>query len=268
MSDLPALTEFAPAVLKGAYMYRHTLKAHPRPIPVPPHYERIELVTGGRGAIEHQGQWRDIAPGDLIWNAPGEMTIGRTDFEDPYRCFSITLQVPRAEGMGVPRFSRWEDLDALLGFSYEMTKHFVEEQVDRAILRDCILGRLLFCVHTDRRLREQGEVPMPLKVVMRWIKLNYAAPCSVEALAEVAGWSAAHLHHAFQRYLKTTPHQALLHERLQRAREQLVTTSYPVKQISVECGFTDTPAFTRLFKGATGFTPGAFRKRHYALGHT
>lgn len=262
---LPTLADYAAAELKGVSIYRHASRSqHPRPLPIPEFHERVELVTGGYGAIEHQGGWFDVSPGDLLWNQPGDYTIGRTDFEDPYRCLSITLTVPRPEGMGAPRFTRWEDLDAVVAFSYEMTKHFIEGQVDRAAVRDCLLGRLLLCVQMDRNSRH-GEIPLPLKRVLRWIKLHYANPCPVEMLAEIAGWSPVHLHHSFRRHLKTTPHQTVLQERLMRAREQLVTTSHPVKQIAVECGFSDTPAFTRAFKNATGLTPAHFRRTNYAI---
>ena len=48
--------------------------------------------------------------------------------------------------------------------------------------------------------------------------------------------------------------------RQQRARELLLRTSKPLKQIAAEVGFHNEKSFMRAFKGWTGHAPDAFRQ--------
>lgn len=49
--------------------------------------------------------------------------------------------------------------------------------------------------------------------------------------------------------------------RLEYARELLLTTTYPIREISVMSGFANDNYFSRLFKASTGMTPSAFREQ-------
>jgi len=251
-------------VLLQASHYRQTAGIHPRPIAVPPFYERVELVTGGRGWVQDGEEWRPVAPGDLIWNKPGDCTIGRSDFEAPYRCLSVNLRTSKPEGLGLPRFSFWPNLEEVKQFTRETVDLFMDETFDRRVLRDYLVTRLLFQLHLHRH-QTGSKLPLPIQLTLEWIKENFATSCPVAEMARVAGWSAAHLHHAFAQHLGVTPHQAVVRERLRAAREKLVSSTAPVKQIAVECGFGDASSFTHVFKAAVGMTPGAYRRQHLSF---
>ena len=244
--------------------YHQSPGIHPRPAAIPSYYERVELMTGGRGWIADGDGWREVLPGDLLWNKPGDFTIGRSDFENPYRCLSVTLKATKPEGLGLPRFSSWANLEEVKQFTHETVKLFQDEAFDRVVLRNYVVSRLLFCLCAHQH-RAGRELPPPLRLTLDWIKKNFARRCSVADIARVAGWSAAHLHHAFVRHLGMTPHQAVVRERLRAARERLVSSPQPVKWIAVECGFGDASSFTHVFKAAVGMTPGAYRKRHLSF---
>ncbi len=251
-------------LLEGISHYHQPPGIHPRPAAIPPFYERIELMTGGRGWISVGDGWREVLPGDLIWNKPGDYTIGQSDFEDPYRCLSVTLRGDKPEGLGFPRFSVWANLEEVKQFTQETVKLFQDEAFDRSVLRNYVVSRLLFCLHLHQR-QAGRELPVPIRLTLDWIGKNFSKPCSVAEIARVAGWSPAHLHHAFVRHLGMTPHQAVVRERLRAARERLVSSPQPVKWIAVECGFGDASSFTHVFKAAVGMTPGAYRKRYLSF---
>jgi AraC-like DNA-binding protein len=239
--------------------YHQEPNRHPVNMVIPDFKERVEIVTGGRGWILHQNDWREIFPGDLIWNSPGDHTIGRSDFENPYRCLAVTLFAKKKRGSGMPRFSRWPDLEAVGVFTREMSGLFLDEDFDREILFEAIVSQLLLRVRMHARKEGREELPAPLRMVLQRLEASSARPCRVEELAAVAGWSVAHLHEVFKRYLNASPHQMVMRLRLRAVRERLASTTQPVKQIAVECGFADSAALANFFKSATGLTPGAFR---------
>ncbi len=238
---------------------------HPTPQTVPPCYERVELMTGGRGWIWHLGEWREVLPGLLIWNKPGDQTIGRSDFKNPYRCLSLTLVTRSRRGLGLPRFSQVTNLEEVANFTEETVKLFQDETFDRDILRDYMLSRLLFWIHRHQHQAHRKELKPPLQTTLDWIEKHFSQPCRIEDLAQRAGWSVPHFHQEFRRHLKTTPHQLLAKRRLRAAREQLVSTSRPVKQIATECGFADASALIHAFKAEMGLTPSAYRRHSTSL---
>jgi AraC-like DNA-binding protein len=241
--------------------YHQQPNRHPANMTVPASMERVELMTGGRGWILHQEEWREVLPGDLIWNGPGDQTIGRSDFENPYRCLAITLFAKKKTGSGMPRFSRWLDLSAVEAFTREMSGLFLEEDFDRETLFEAIVSQLILRVRMHARDEGREELPAPLRTVLQRLETGFADPCRVEELASAAGWSVAHLHEVFKRYLNASPHQMVMRLRLRAVRERLASTTQPVKQIAAECGFSDSAALANFFKAGTGLTPGAYRIR-------
>lgn len=247
--------------LEAISHYHQPEGSHPQASPLPPFYEKVEVVTGGRGWVWHQDAWREVGPGDVIWNQPGDHTIGRSDFANPYRCLAVTLIGRRRRGSEVSRFSHWPDPEEVRAFTRECVQLFFDDTFDRLVLFDYVVGRLLFRVNLHAHERGRRELPAEIRAVVQKMESDYARPCRLEELAAVAGWSVAHLHEVFRERMDTTPHRFLRQQRLRAARERLASTNQPVKQIAVECGFADAAAFSHAFKSAMDQTPRQYRER-------
>src|SRR6185503_16281616 len=101
--------------------------------------------------------------------------------------------------------------------------------------------------------RERFEA---LLVELRRDPAAFTAPA---ALAARAGVGATRLQRGFREHFHTTPAQALLAARLQRA-EELLACGEPVADAAFRAGFSTLSTFHDRFLGATGLTPGAFRE--------
>jgi AraC-like DNA-binding protein len=262
ISNSPHLPRFAleAVELHGIGQYRH-----PIPIRIPPFYERVELVTNGRGWIMHEGGWREVLPGDLVWNRPGDDTIGRGDLGHPYGCLWVDVVSRKQHGLGLPRFSRWRDLEAVRAFAEECARLFQDENFDRATLRDYAVGQLVLRVRLHAAEFEREEWPQALQAAIARLERDFAQPCRIGDLAVVSGWSVAHLHEMFRKHLGITPHRMLVQLRLRAAKARLAATNEAMKQIAFECGFSDPAAFANVFKTNTGMTPGEYRSRRLRL---
>ena len=83
---------------------------------------------------------------------------------------------------------------------------------------------------------------------------------SAQALAHALNISPRTLHRHLQE--ASVPLQALKDEaRLQRARDALLRSDRPIKQVAALAGFRNDKSFLRAFKGWTGLTPAEFRER-------
>lgn len=262
----PSVKTLPPSVrLKRVFHYHQRAGSHPVPFQIPAYHECVELVTGGRGWVEDQGKWMEVTSGHIVWNRPGNSTIARSDFANPYRCLAIQFRTNKRRGMGVKRLSICPEPEAISSFTTEAVKLFLDETIHRTVLCHYLMGRLLLWIH--RHFLDDGRTGLPegIQKALRWIETNYANRCSVEEIAQQVGWSSAYLHHMFRHSLGTSPHQALRQRRLCAAREQLVSTSHPVKRIAVECGFTSASAFIHTFRAALRTTPRGYRLRQAAM---
>lgn len=79
-------------------------------------------------------------------------------------------------------------------------------------------------------------------------------------MAEGSGLTPGHFARVFKASTGGTPYQYLLNARVQRARHLLTSTTLPIMQIALQCGFADHVHFTRVFSRTTGQSPAAFRK--------
>ncbi|NJK92658.1 MAG: helix-turn-helix transcriptional regulator [Blastochloris sp.] len=227
--------------------------------------ERVELMTGGRGWIEHEGTWQELGPGDLIWNRAGDHTIGRSDPEHPYRCLAIHFQVRPSRRRLLPRLSFWPDLEACRSLAEEAPRLFVDERFDRQALMLHLHGLMLFQVRRHELATRSGLYPPQVRAVMEHIKSHYADPLPMKLLAQKAGCSVPHLHDVFRQHTGTSPHQWLLHYRLRKVKERLVGSLDPIKQIAHECGFSAPAALAHSFRAHTGRSPLAFRRHYFGL---
>jgi AraC-like DNA-binding protein len=98
--------------------------------------------------------------------------------------------------------------------------------------------------------------------VRAFIDRHFARALPVDALAARAGLSTFHFIRRFRAAFGSTPHQYLRARRLERARELLVTTPWPVTEICAAVGFSSLGSFSSLFRRATGETPAGYRARH------
>jgi len=81
----------------------------------------------------------------------------------------------------------------------------------------------------------------------------------VPALARAARLSPAHFSREFGRAFGETPHQYLLHRRLERAAELLRNTDRSVADVCFTVGLRSVGSFTTSFGRAFGLSPTAYR---------
>ncbi|MBS1965887.1 MAG: helix-turn-helix transcriptional regulator [Chloroflexi bacterium SZAS-1] len=87
----------------------------------------------------------------------------------------------------------------------------------------------------------------------------FAAPLTLEALADVAGMSSNHLLRTFKQVFGQTPYQYITAQRIAAAQQQLAHTDNPISEICLAVGFESLGAFSWLFRRHNGMPPSAYR---------
>jgi AraC-like DNA-binding protein len=111
----------------------------------------------------------------------------------------------------------------------------------------------------SRRSTDSLDQPEFLNWITSFMSLHLSRPLSVSDMAERAGLSASRFSQVFRDRFGRPPHQFLLHLRIQRAQDLLQNTGLTMREISVQCGFSDVHHFAKTFKRVSGQTPGSYR---------
>jgi transcriptional regulator GlxA family with amidase domain len=94
-----------------------------------------------------------------------------------------------------------------------------------------------------------------------WIHMRDGQGVSLAVLAAAAGLERRTLLRRFARATGMTPIEYSRIVRIARAREVLEGGETSQKEIAESLGYQDVASFTRAFRKAVGWTPGAYRKR-------
>lgn len=106
---------------------------------------------------------------------------------------------------------------------------------------------------------EGGLGDRKLLQVTRYIDNALDQDIKLTDLAQLAEMSQSHFSRLFKQSMGLSPHQYLLQQRVERAKQLLKHTNQSLVEIALACGFDSHSHFTRQFRQITGVTPKAYR---------
>lgn len=105
-----------------------------------------------------------------------------------------------------------------------------------------------------------------LKRVLDYIADNLAENLSLSQLATVADMSPHYFSELFKQSMGRTPHNYVLLQRIERAKQQLRDPKRNVTEAGLEAGFQNPSHFARMFRRLVGSTPSRFRADTWSSG--
>jgi AraC-like DNA-binding protein/ligand-binding sensor protein len=150
--------------------------------------------------------------------------------------------------------------DALPG----VLRHFLNS-ADRAPSIQHLLA--LLETSATQLIKQAGNAaPSTAEIVERvcqHVEQHLTEPVALERLCrEVLFVSPDHFSRMFHKVKGVRFKEWVLKQRLEWAKELLVSTNEPVACVAARCGYDDHPYFCRVFRRATGLTPTRYRQAH------
>ena len=112
----------------------------------------------------------------------------------------------------------------------------------------------------ERRRERGGLSPSQQRRATELIDADLTGDLSLTRLAEECGMSTGHFSRAFRRSVGSPPHRWLLKRRVDLARDLLSSTTMPLTEVALACGFADQSHLTRVFRRQLGETPAEWRR--------
>lgn len=109
--------------------------------------------------------------------------------------------------------------------------------------------------------RPHALSPHRLRNAIDFIESHLAQPIGVSEIAASTGMSMFHFSRAFRISTGAPPYAYLLERRIAAAKHRLAEPGGSLATIARDCGFSSPGQFSRMFRNATGVSPGSYRKR-------
>ncbi|MFJ2364198.1 helix-turn-helix domain-containing protein [Pseudomonas sp. NPDC087697] len=136
-----------------------------------------------------------------------------------------------------------------------------ERLLTSSLAHEMLSHTLLSQVGLRQGLRLKGGLAAhQRRQLVEYIDHQLAEPISLGQLAGLCALSEYHFARMFRESFGLPPHQYLLARRLTHARHLLRSTSQPLGEIALACGFASASHFTNRFRQAMKGTPGEYRQ--------
>ena len=218
-------------------------------------FHELIIVVAGRIGVEINGQTIEAGPGEILWYPQGVSHREWTDPKDPVESFFIGFECP---GLPVPAVLHEPDdqgrIQALARWLY--AERETRTSVAPSSVESAFLQAILAEYH---RLTMRQENPLVARL-RAYMRQHLARRISLDVLAAHAGMSKFHFVRRYKELTGRTPMQDLQHLRIQAARDLLLTTNLPLKEISPRTGLGDEYHLSRLFRTHFHTSPGTLRR--------
>jgi len=108
---------------------------------------------------------------------------------------------------------------------------------------------------------KSGLAAWQMRRVTAHIDAHLAGSIRNRDLAAAAKLSCGYFCQSFKDSFGCPPHSYIMRRRVERAKELLETTTMPLSQIALDCGFSDQSHFSRIFRRVTGEVPRLWRHK-------
>jgi len=221
---------------------------------VHPFHELIVVMEGGQ-YVRIAG--RDIhgRPGDVLFYPAGTMHKEWTDPGQSLLTLFVSFDWQPFPG-GMPLFLRDTDrrIRTLVGWMHDERQR--ESPVSSTLYRAHLHGVLAELVRLWRY--EHGGLVAETR---HHVRENIDEHIDLDRLAALGGMSKYHFVRKYRALTGRTPMEDVRMLRLDYARDLILTTSMPLKEIASKAGLGDVYHMSRLFRRCLGFTPGSLRRQ-------
>ena len=146
----------------------------------------------------------------------------------------------------------------------ELQREIFDRDMGYTARVSCLVDELL--VATARALKKQTDHTDKNEHTDQLARLNHFLQNQLhrswktEEMAEMLDMGQTSLYNFVKKETGFSPHQYLLHLRVETAQIDLKQGEKSITDIAIECGFYSSQHFANVFKARTGFTPREYRK--------
>ena len=106
---------------------------------------------------------------------------------------------------------------------------------------------------------KRNAIDAHIMEIIQYINEHINEPMTTTSLSTILGYETSYFIRLFKKNVFMTPREYIRSIRLEKARDIIMTTSLPIKEIAERCGFENLSYFSRAFHEAYRISPSACR---------
>ena len=155
--------------------------------------------------------------------------------------------------------------ESVSGRFHRYIEHLLSVYDSPSLYRDlrvshCIESLLIYLLILNSDISvSKNDIPNSVQTAMKYIEDNFEKYISLDDLSTLTNVNKFHLSKEFKKYTGFSPHEYLIHLRINHAKILLKTTELPAVKIAHLVGIHDVNNFYYLFNKKVGMTPIKYR---------
>lgn len=235
----------------------------------PPHYHPfLEIVyhPSGRG-ISRVGDTQEITFQEddaLIYPAgiPHDQTVEKSG-EDWCIQMAIPFPIsPESEALHIPSIESPALIEEIRNLSQGSRKHPNSIHAVLNLRATTVLSELVFLEKSRKKAGKYTTTERYVADAEKFIAEYFWKIDSLKQIAKEIGVGYDHLRHSFKLLRKKSLIQHVNEVKIERAKELLLHSRIPLKQVATMCGFKDEYYFSSVFKKHAQLAPGQYRDQN------
>lgn len=227
------------------------------------------VVLEGEGSVTYEGQTSHLRAGDCVWLDCSRPYSHESSVELPWSLIWVHFWGKEASALYQNFLERGNLFLFRPGNTYPFTNtltRLYREQNRKDSLSELVSHNYLTDIITSIYLENDKNSSGALHVPEKFIKIrsyldeHYNEKLELDNLAAHFYISKYHLAREFKRIFGTTIGEYLLKQRISKAKSLLRFSDFSIDEIALQCGFSDSGYFIKVFKKEEKTTPAKYRK--------
>lgn len=225
----------------------------------------LEYVLSGSGYILLNDTRHEVGAGDAYLLEPGSSHEYGTYADDPYTKYwvnfrsSIFLEIAHQYGLDGRVVFRNVDLRKQFERLFDLSK---VSSLNDDIYHEASAIIFEMFMLLAKSARKAQVIPPAIARARDLLDFAIESKFDIDELTRMLFISKSQLMRGFKRYYGISPYQYLLSQKIERAKEQLLSSDMSIREISDVLHFANEHHFSNYFKEQVGMSPRAFRKEH------
>ena len=223
----------------------------------------IVLIESGKAVLYQDDKEIYFKDKDILIMFPGEkihykaltdwtikwIGVGGSQVETIFSIMGVTPKMP------IITSSEYDNLSLTVSRLYETA-------TDNSMYVKCKIQSLLYSFFSyllqDNQADSSSDI---IDSALKIIKYNYNNEINIKKIADSFHLDSAYFSRLFKSRVGKSPKKVIMEERIEKAKEMLISSDHPIKEISNTVGFNDQLYFSKLFYKYEGLSPTEFRKK-------
>ena len=235
----------------------------------------LHVILSGKGSVRVRGKTYQLHGSQTFLIKPDEVSFYQADERDPWHYCWVSFNGASAKDYmdaagfpdGVYARDCYVDANEFLMLAWKLLEcgeNTLQQELRRLSLTLEFIALMIDSgVRSSQPRRRDDSPDIYVDHALDVIRRQYA-DIKISDIAKRIGINRSYLTSIFKSRTGLSPQEYLLRYRLNMACQLLLTTSQPIQEVARQIGYENPMTFSKMFKGAYGVSPSAYRAQSAA----